>query len=54
QAKHFQAHASNHAIANSTIELFLSIAPSSLRSTGRWAVYALMDIPLLKAMGLPQ
>eukprot|EP00904_Undaria_pinnatifida_P011231 jgi/Undpi1/7238/HiC_scaffold_22.g09711.m1 len=54
EAKHFQTHASNNAIATSTIELFLSIAPEPLRSGGRWAVYALMDVPLLKAMDLPQ
>lgn len=54
QAEHFRFAESNKAIANSTIALFLSIAPKLLRPAGRWAVYALMDPALLKAMGLPQ
>ncbi|CAM9844361.1 unnamed protein product, partial [Laminaria digitata] len=54
EAKYFEYHESNNAVAVSTLDLFISNVPSSFQWVARWAVYALMDPFLLKTMGLPQ
>ncbi|CAN0489517.1 unnamed protein product, partial [Hapterophycus canaliculatus] len=54
QAEHFRPADSNTAIASLTVDLFVSLVPKPFQSAARWPVYALIDPPLLKAMGLPR
>lgn len=54
QDKYLAYDSANNSIGESTLALFLSNVPAPLRSAGKWAVFALMDPPLLKAMGFPQ
>ncbi|CAN0261274.1 unnamed protein product, partial [Scytosiphon promiscuus] len=52
QEEFFRPADSNTAIANVTVDLFVSLVPKPFQSAARWPVYALIDPPLLKAMGL--
>lgn len=52
---HFHYAASNRRVADITIDLFLSwFLPQPLRALGRPAMYAVMDDPLLDAIGFPR
>lgn len=54
QEEHFRPADSNTAIASVTVDLFVSLVPKPFQSAARWPVYALIDPPLLKAMGFPR
>lgn len=54
QEEHLRHAPSNTAVAGVTVDLFISLVPKAFQAGARWGVYALMDPPLLKAMGFPR
>eukprot|EP00752_Nemacystus_decipiens_P017543 g15722.t1 len=52
--EYFRYAPSNAVIAGVTVDLFVSLAPKLFQTGARWGVYALIDPPLLKAMGFPR
>lgn len=51
---HFRYSPANPAVGDATLDVFLEKLPAALHPLGRAAVFALMDDPLLDAMGYPR
>lgn len=51
---HFVYAESNHQVADAAVQVFLKWYPAHLRPLARQVIYALMDDPLLAAVGFPQ
>jgi hypothetical protein len=54
EREHFRYADTNHQVAESSVRVFLQWYPAILRPIARQVIYALMDDPLLEAVGFPK